>query len=210
MAKNNPQAGTSPFAHLLGGVAALASRAVSRRAEEDESIEDEGPHDEDDAVDEDEQVDDEETRKGRKGRKGKKAEDDDDKDRDAEDDDDSADAEDDDDDTSDDEDDDDDKRKAKTAYRRGFAAANKRAGAIFASQAAGARPDLAAQLAFGSSMTAKEAIAFLKTASRNARVTLEGRMVSRGREARPGADGGRTATSFADRVAAAKKKAGVA
>ena len=191
-------AGTSPFAHLLGGAAALAGRALGKKAEDETPVDEEGPDDEDDAID-DTEVDDVEEggdpdAKGKKSR-SKKAKVEDDDEPAAEEPEDEAEAK---------------------AFRAGFAAANKRASAIFRSASAGARPDMAAQLAFGSSVTAAEAVGILNTAAvptpeRGSR--LDDRMSERN-EPRPGADGGRSAgsgkPSFVDRMAAAKKKAGIA
>lgn len=198
MAKNTTlAAGTSPFAHLLGGAAALAGRALGRRAQDEEEqpdAEDEG--DEPDAEDED--TDEPET-----GKRGKKAETDDD-DADAEDEGDEPDAEDEDADEP-------EGKRAATPYNRGYAAANKRARAIFASPAAAGRPDLAAQLAFETTMTSAEAIGVLgmagaSTATRGR--SLDDRMAGR-REARPGAGTGTSGEkSFGDQVLAASKKAG--
>lgn len=198
MAKNTTlAAGTSPFAHLLGGAAALAGRALGRRAQDEEEqpdAEDEG--DEPDAEDED--TDEPET-----GKRGKKAETDGD-DADAEDEGDEPDAEDEDADEP-------EGKRAATPYSRGYAAANKRARAIFASPAAAGRPDLAAQLAFETTMTSAEAIGVLcmagaSTATRGR--SLDDRMAGR-REARPGAGTGASGEkSFGDQVLAASKKAG--
>lgn len=203
MAKNTTlAAGTSPFAHLLGGAAALAGRTLGRRAQDEEEqpdAEDEG--DEPDAEDED--TDEPET--GKRGKRGKKADaDDDDDDVDAEDEGDEPDAEDEDADEP-------EGKRAATPYNRGYAAANKRARAIFASPAAAGRPDLAAQLAFETTMTSAEAIGVLGMASASTATrgrSLDDRMAGR-REARPGAGTGASGEkSFGDQVLAASKKAG--
>jgi len=205
--KTTLAAGTSPFAHLLGGAAALAGRALGRRAEEDEPKPDAEEGDEQDAdADQDEPDAPEE---GKKGRKAKGAADDDGDESDAEEGDDDVDAEDEDADEP-------EGKKASASYKRGFAAANKRAAAIFACPAAGSRPDLAAQFAFGTRMSSAEAIGMLTTATatpagKRSR-SLDDRMGSR-TEPRPGAGSGTTGgkqgeQSFADQVAAANKKAG--
>lgn len=151
---------------------------------------------------------DDDEEKGKKA-KGRKAQDDDDKDPDAEnddpegnDDDNDPDAENDDpeggDDDKDPDDDDDKARKAKKAKSRkadegdddeadakvakGRRIERARIEKIFSCQAAGIRPDMAASLAFGTSLSASEAIAQLKLAasagapSRNGRMSLDERM----------------------------------
>lgn len=196
-------AGTSPFAHLLSGAAALAGRTLGSSAEtEDEAPDAEGDDDDVDAEDEGAEP------KGRKAR-GRKAEEQDDAD--AEDGDDDADAEDEGDDADAEDEEPEPKGKKDSGFNRGYAAANKRARAIFASPAAAGRPDLAAQLAFETTMTSAEAIGVLGMAGASAPTrgrSLDERMNAR-REARPGAgaSGGGEKT-FADQVLAASKKAG--
>lgn len=191
--KNTLAAGTSPFAHLLGGAAALAGRALGKQAE-DETRDEDAEDDSDDADAEDDSDKPE-------GKRGGKADDDD---ADAEGDDDDADAEDDDADEP-------EGKKATTGFQRGYAAANKRASAIFLSPAAAGRPDLAAQLAFGTSMSADEAIGVLGTVGATGgkqRGRLDDRMGSRN-DPRPGSGSGKTGeASFADQMKAAQAKAG--
>lgn len=197
--KTTLAAGTSPFAHLLGGAAALAGRALGRRAEDEDKPEGEEGDNEPDAEEED-------TGEPDKGKRGNKAEsEDDDADPDAEDESDDPDAEDEDADEP-------EGKKAETPYKRGYAAANKRARAIFAAPEAAGRPDLAAQLAFETRLTAAEAIGVLATTGATAPTgrgrTLDDRMGNRN-DPRPGAGGGTTGeASFADKMASALKKAG--
>lgn len=193
--KNTLAAGTSPFAHLLGGAAALAGRALGKQAE-DETRDDDAEDDSDDADAEDDS-DKPESKRGSKAGA-------DDDDADAEDDEDDVDAEDDDADEP-------EGKKAVTGFQRGYAAANKRASAIFLAPAAAGRPDLAAQLAFGTSMSAVEAIGVLGTVGATGgkqRGRLDDRMGSRN-DPRPGSGSGKTGeASFADQMQAAQKKAG--
>lgn len=205
MKKTTLAGGTSPFAHLLGGAAALAGRALGRRAEDDDTPDaddeqDDPDADDDDAPDADDTPNDE-PEKGKKGKKGKKAAADDD---DADDD---ADAED------DDIDEPEDEKEAK-GFRAGRLAERKRCAAIFSSPAAAGRPDLAATLAFSTRQSSAEAIAVLTTATApgtqpRGRRTLDDRMADR-REARPGAGTGAQGkpASFAEEMAAALTKAG--
>lgn len=208
--KTTLAAGTSPFAHLLGGAAALAGRALGKKAEEETPVDEEGPSDEDEVGDEVEDVEDEpsEEDRAKKGKraKSKKAEADDDGDQDSD-----ADAEDKGDDADDDETETD---KEKAAYQRGLAMGrareNKRCSRIFLNAGAAGRPDLAATLAFTSRTTSAEAGRLISVAGMSTRrnATLDERMASRS-EIRPGAGGGATGpASFADKMAAAKKKAG--
>lgn len=186
-------AGTSPFAHLLGGAAALAGRALGRRAED----EDEMPDAEDDGDEPDAAEPDDEPEKGKRGKKAK-GEDGDDEDVDAEDDDSDVDAE-----------EPEDDKEAKS-FRAGRAAERKRCAAIFASPAAAGRPDLAATLAFGTNQTSAEAIAVLGAANTplGRSRTLDDRMANR-RDPKPGAGGGSPGKgTFASRMSAALTKAG--
>jgi len=202
--KNTLAAGTSPFAHLLAGTAAIAGRAFGRRAEDDTDLDEDGPVDVDEVIDDTPVEDESEPNNGKRGRRGKKAEDDD-ADPDAEDGDDcDPDAE-----------EPEDEKEAK-AFRAGVAAANRRGAAIFGSKAATGRPDLAAQLVFGSRMSSNEAISFLATANTAPPASasaLDRRMASR-QDARPGADAPRGGGNggkppLAQRIAAAKQKAGI-
>jgi hypothetical protein len=195
--KNTLAAGTSPFAHLLGGAAALAGRALGRKAEEEDAVP--GPDDADDDKTDAEDAPEDEPEKGKRGKKAEGEDDADDAD--AEDESDDADAE-----------EPEDKEQAK-AFRDGRAAERKRCAAIFSSPAAAGRPDLAATLAFSTSQTSAEAIAVLGAANAPG-LTLRGRslddrMGSRV-ERRPGAGGGsgKGEATFADQMAAANKKAG--
>lgn len=160
--KTTLAAGTSPFAHLLAGAAALGSRALGRRgaaeddkpgpdAEDDDKLD---PDAEDDKTDPDaaddkpdpDAEDEDDKPAARRARRAKKAEDDDD---DAE-----AKAE----------DGDDDEEMAQ-ARREGFLAAQARGRRIFGAAAAGVRPDMAAHFAFNKSMPSAEAIADLDMAA---------------------------------------------
>lgn len=199
------RAGTSPFAHLLSGVAAAAARVTGKRADDDGiDPEDEGEIDqgeldddvEDDVEDVEEGGNPEPAPDGKKGKKakGKKAEDDEPE--------------------ADDGDYDDEKEKA--AWRAGLAAGavreNKRCAAIFAAPAAAVRPDVAAQLAFRTRQTSAEAIGVLTATAepgtpRGTRDRLGDRMAER-RDPAPGAAGGRAEPTFAQAAAAAMKKIG--
>ena len=202
MAKNTTlAAGTSPFAHLLGGMAAIAGLKSARRADDDRDKPDAEENDRDENAEDD-----------RPEEEGRRAEDDK---PDAEEDDDKPGAEGEDDDAEAEEPSDPKQRKAyRSGMLAGSNAANKRARAIFAHKAAAGRPDLAAQLAFDTRMSAGEATRFLAAANvaapgaSRAR-TLDDRMGNRN-EPRPGAGGDREGKpSFAERAAAAAKKAGV-
>lgn len=165
MAKKTPAAETSSFAHLVS--TALTIGRGKRASTTDDQENDPEAEDDDD--------------------KDADAEDGDDADQTPDDDGDDADAEDGDD--TDCEDDMDDKEKS--AFRKGHAAANKRARTIFASPAAAGRPDLAAQLAFDQpKLSAAEAIGILTAAgpAPRGRASLDDRMGNR-RDPRPGADG---------------------
>ncbi|WP_242183099.1 hypothetical protein [Sphingomonas sp. CARO-RG-8B-R24-01] len=108
--------------------------------------------------------------------------------------------------------------KESKAFRRGLAAGrvreNTRAGRIFLAAAAIGRPDLAATLAFTTRNSSGEASRIMNAAGAapRPRGRLDTRMGNRP-EPRPGAGagigtGGASKTTFADRVAAAVKKAG--
>lgn len=207
MSKNTLLAGTAPFAHLLGRV--LGKKPDGKKAEDgdlapdDDDVVDQGEVD--DALD-DANVDDvedgdepEKMPEGKKKAKGKgaKAEDDEEGD-DAE----AAEPA--------------DEKEAK-AFRRGMALGsvreNKRCAAIFSAAAAGARPDIAAQLAFSTRQSAAEAIGVLNAAATPlGRGGLDGRMAGRD-DPKPGA--GADASSggqltLAQRILATKKKIGAA
>lgn len=142
---------SSPYAHLLGLGAAAPAKGLSAKAA-DEELDDEKKEGARRAEDDDDKTDDtradegeEEGDKEKKSRKAKsKAKskagdegDDDDDDESAE--------------------EDDDKEKAARKSERA------RCKAIFASAAAGARPDVAAHLAFDTSMSASKAVSMLET-----------------------------------------------
>ncbi|HEX7850144.1 MAG TPA: hypothetical protein VF485_10485 [Sphingomonas sp.] len=175
MSKTTKAAGTSPFAHLLAGAAALARGGrLGSRAEQDETTDPdaEDPENDPDAEDPENDPDAEAPEN----------------DPDAEDPENDPDAEDPENDP--DAEEPADEKEAK-AFRAGHAAANKRACAIFGSKAATGRPDLAAYFAFQTNLTSSAAIAAM-TVSGNApgaprRVSLDQRMGAR-RDARPGAD----------------------
>ena len=207
MSKFTQAAGTSPFAHLLAGAAALGARSSNRRAEDDED-KPEGSRAEDPEDDEDkdkpegsraEDPDDEDKDKPEgKGRKGAEQ------------------------DPADDSHDDDDggyeDEKARKAYRRGLAIGrareNRRASRIFSAPTAAKRPDLAATLAFSTRNSSAEATVLLDAAAAGTadgpyrrQGRLDSRMGNRS-EPRPGAEGGTGKPSFGERVAAAVKKSG--
>lgn len=209
MANSTARTGIAPFAHLLALV--TGKSGTGKRAEEGDDIKpdddgDEGTIDPDEVLDDpDTDVEDvtdpdepEDKPEGKKKAKGKKAK-----------------AEGDDPDDADDDGGYDDKDKA-AAYRAGLAAGgvreNARCKAIFSSPAAGLRPDVAAQLAFGTRQTAAEAIGVLTAAAApgtpiGARGRLADRMNGR-RDPQPPAGGGAGGEpSFGDRVTAAVNKA---
>lgn len=205
--KTTLAAGTSPFAHLLGGAAALAGRALGKKAEDETPMDEEGPTDEDDVPGEIEDV--EEPKDGKKARKAKKAESesDDDDDQDVE-----ADADDKDDVDAEGEDD-----KEQAAYQRGLAMGRaregKRCSRIFLAPGAAGRPDLAATLAFTTRSTSAEAGRLMSVVGATPRrgASLDDRMASRS-DARPGAGGGQQPgkQSLADKIVATKARFGVA
>jgi hypothetical protein len=167
--------GTSPFAHLLAGAAALALGRRGTRADTPDTDPDaEDPDQDPDAEDPDQDPDAETP----------------DNDPDAEDPDNDPDADDGGDDP--DAEEPEDKKEAK-GFRAGRTAERKRCRAIFASPAAAGQPHLAAQLAFDTRMSAKEALGVLSAASAGApargRRSLDDRMGNR-TDARPSADGG--------------------
>lgn len=196
MSKKSLATGTSPFAHLLSGFRA-------KRAEDDEqqpAPESETETEEDQASSAEENESDPKD-EGKRGKKAKRAEEDEDQDPDADDgDEDEAAAE---------EEMDDDERKA---FRRGLALGRKRENArcsrIFGHEGAGARPDLAATLAFTTRNSSGEAGRLLgAVGGTTKRGALADRMSDR-REVRPGSDGNTNSKpSFGARVAAATKKA---
>lgn len=153
------------FAHLAG-FAARGSRA------EDDNNDDE-PKKNDAEDDQDKPKDDDQS--GSKGKKGRRAEDDDSGDGDDQnrddsdskrgkakgsDDDDDTDAEDDELDAEDDE----DEMRGKSASARARRRERARCAAIFASKAAARNPEMAANLAFNTSLTRQEALALLRSA----------------------------------------------
>ncbi|WP_374572542.1 hypothetical protein [Phenylobacterium sp.] len=165
-------AATMPFAHLLGlGRKPRAAKAeeAPERDDEDEARAEDGDDDEDDNKSD--------GRKSRKSKKGKAEDDESDDDPNAEDgdeDDNKSDgrkgkskkgkAEDDDEDEACAEEEDDDEDVA-SAARAGRRAERARCRRIFQAKAAGVRPDMAAQLAFGTDLTSAEAIALLNVAA---------------------------------------------
>lgn len=199
MSKTTKAAGTSPFAHLLAGAAALARGGrLGSRADRDETTDPDAQDPENDPDAEDPENDpDAETPE---------------KDPDAEDPENDPDAE-------DPENDPDaeapsDEKEAK-GFRAGHAAANKRARAIFSSKAATGRADLAAYFAFETNLSASAAIVAMKV-SGNApaaprRASLDDRMGSR-RDPRPGADatgaGGGKGGSLAAKMIAVGERLG--
>lgn len=158
------RAAASPFAHLLGSGRAkpLGARAEdddkkdpdAKKAEDDEKKDpdakkqgeepDDPPKDDPVAADGDPPEDDEK-KDGKKGKRRAKADDEDADERCAE------------------EDDDDDDIAA--AARAGRLAERARCKKIFSSEAAGVRPDVAAQLAFTTELTSAEAIGILNAAA---------------------------------------------
>ncbi|MGO2334301.1 hypothetical protein [Providencia sp.] len=134
------------FAHLIGRKAKATEeddektrKAKGRRAEDDDEEEENAENDDPES---EEQNDEEKGRKAKKA-KSKKA-DDDEEDPDAEEDEEA-------------EDDDDNKD-----VKKGRRAEQKRCAQIFGSKAAAGRPDMAAHLAFNTSLSASEAISTLK------------------------------------------------
>lgn len=206
MAKTTARTGIAPFAHLLAlvtGKTGKGSRAdegdlapdddeVVDQEEVDDALDDSDVEDVEDGPEPDKEA------KGKKAKgKGAKPEDDDVGDDDAK-------AE-----------EPEDEKEAK-AFRRGLAAGRKRENArckaIFSVDAAGVRPDVAAQLAFGTRQSAEEAVGLLNTVAAGGAVggSLDARMGGR-RDPNPGADGGQSGEpGFGAKVEAAKKKAGLA
>lgn len=214
MAKTPIRAGTSPFAHLLSSLGRVAKggRAdddkpedeMSEEDEKDDADADDGDDDakkakkaDDSDGDEDDQDDpeadddgdeagDDDSDDAKKGKKAKKAEDEK---------------------TDDSEEKGDDKEAA--AYRAGRVAERKRGARIFSSPAAGARPDLAAQLAFGTRMSSSEAIGLLETAAispSSSGQSLRNRMQGV-KPANPGSGpSGSGGASLADQIVMAGKK----
>lgn len=144
--------GAPSFAHLIGFGKPHAADDKPKDAPEEEAVADESEEGETEGDDKD--------KKGKKAKKAKAEESDDpDKkgeDEEAEDKKPGAKAED---------DDEDEAKKAKRAEARGRKMERERGAAIFACPAAGVRPDLAAQLAFHTSMTAEQAVGVLTTAA---------------------------------------------
>lgn len=178
MSKKKPAAETSPFAHLIGN--AIATFRGQRAQDHEEPDGDEMAEDEEDMTE-------------------------------AEGDEDMTEAEEQwDDEEAEDEPEDKEMRKA---YRAGFAAANARARAIFACPAAAGQVVQAATLAFDTRLSAKEAVNVLKaneaagTRLQAMAAPLATRMGKR-QDPRPGAEGGRTAVTLADKMIALGKRAG--
>ena len=212
MSKNTLAAGTSPFAHLLAGAAALGSRALGRRGTAEDEKPDEEAEDDDDKPDaendkpeeqaEDDKPDaeeeDDDKPAARRARRAKKAEEDDDE----------AEAK--------AESDDDDEEMAQ-ARREGFLAAQARGRRIFGAAAAGVRPDMAAHFAFNKSMPSAEAIADLDMAAGGPAPSAPqgsrlGRRMARVVIPNPGASAGGKKPdelSFGDMAKAAAQKAGI-
>jgi hypothetical protein len=201
-----------PFAHLLGlGVRAEDDNGGARRgsrAEDDERDEDDkkGKRAEDD--DKDEKKD------------ARRAEEDDDKDERAEDDkDDQKDDDKDgkranskaDDEDLDDDDDSDDEMRGKSANAKARRRERARCAAIFNCEAAGVRPDVAASLAFTTTMSRKEAISVLRSAAAGGAPTRGASLADRmGKENPPNVtgDGGNSSPSGRSKVASAIIAAG--
>lgn len=216
MSKNTRAGATAAFAHLLGlGPRAekdddekkgkKARRAEddddakkgARRAEDDdkdERAEEDKDEKEERAEEEREEEDEEEDRDGKKGKKAKKA-------KRAEEEEDEEEAED---------DDSDEEMRGNSAAANARRRERARCKAIFSCAAAGVRPDVAASLAFSTTMSRSEAIAVLTTtaagsAPRGSR--LNDRM-NGVRVASAGADDALTAPSGMSPVAAAIVAAG--
>ena len=190
-----------PFAHLLGLSSAKAQdddQDDERKQGADESDEDYAKRMEElDKEDNDDDDDEEDDVPAKKSKKSKKASSDDDN---QEDDDDSEKAE------------DDDSAKAVKAARN-FERA--RCAAIFASPAAGIRPDMAAHLAFTTNMSSASAIAMLEVAAKGGsaqsdKKSLANRMASV-QTPNPGANAGSPSANpsqaLAQQILAAGKKA---
>ena len=160
---------SAPFAHLLGlgrraeqpraetdedkdkAVAAAATvvtiTAAAKRAQEDDERDepqDDGETDDGDDVEEEEERD---SRKGKKGKRSRRAEEDDDKDKDA-----GVDGE---------NDDPDDEMHGHSPLAKARRRERARCESIFACKAAAERPDVAASVAFRTTMSRKEAITVL-------------------------------------------------
>jgi hypothetical protein len=196
MSKTTKAAGTSPFAHLLAGAAALARGGrLGSRAEDPENAPDaEDPENDPDAEDPENDPDAEDPEN----------------DPDAEDPENDPDAEDPENDP--DAEEPSDEKEAK-GFRAGHAAANKRARAIFNSKAATGRADLAAYFAFETNLSAAAAIVAMKVSgnapSAPRRASLDDRMGAR-RDARPGADatGSGKGASLASKMIAVGERLG--
>ena len=194
--KTTLAAGTSPFAHLLAGAAALGSRALGRRGTAEDEKPEEEAEEEDDKPGAEEEDDDKPA--ARRARRAKKAEEDDDE----------AEAK--------AESDDDDDEMAQ-ARREGFLAAQARGRRIFSAAAAGVRPDMAAHFAFNKSMPSAEAIADLDMAAGGGAPAAPqgsrlGRRMARVVIPNPGTTAGGKKPddlSFGEMAKAAGKKAGI-
>ncbi len=163
------------FAHLLGRRTAAAASILAEASKAEEKKDDQMEEGGGDGTEEDP------SDKGKKGKKAKRAEEpQDDQDKNgSEDDGDGTEEEGDpsdkgkkgkkakkaDDETTDEQAEESDEDKEKAAVARGRRLERERCARIFSCKAAGDRPDLAAQAAFGSSMSADEAIKFLNAAA---------------------------------------------
>lgn len=179
------RAGAASFSHLAG----IGRTPVAARADDDD---DRRPDDDKDSR---RAEDDDDEDKKTDGKKGRRAEDDDDKDRDG-DEDKKTDSKkgrraDDGDDDDGDEDSDKEEMRGRSTVASARARERGRCAAIFLSRHAAGNPAMAAQLAFGTKLSRKEAIAVLASAPRGAAGSL-GRS---GRNPDLGPGGERAATS---------------
>lgn len=185
MSKKKPAAETSPFAHLIGNT---ISALRGLRAEDEQE------------PDGDEQAEDEDQDPAAEGDTPDTEAEDDADDASAEDDSDDAEAE-----------DEPKDKEARAAYRAGYAAANKRARAIFTASAAAGQVVQAATLAFDTRLSAKEAVSVLQSnaaAGERRSAPLASRMAQRS-DPRPGADGGKAGGgTTADKMIAVGKRLG--
>lgn len=200
MATKTARTGTAPFAHLL---ALVTGKTISGKRAEDDELDDtpDAEEDEEEREAEDDRpeegAEDEETDEPEKGKKAKRAK---------------AESEDEDEERAEDDDDDEEMAKARS---EGFAAAQARGRRIFSAASAGARPDMAAHLAFNETMPAAKAIAMLDMAAAGVapeRGSRLGRRMSRVEIPNPGTGGsGRKSedASFGEIAKAAGKKAGI-
>jgi hypothetical protein len=157
--------GAPSFAHLIGFGKPRAADDKPKGAPDEEAAAEESEEEETEGDDKD--------KKGKKAKKSK-AEESDDPDKEGED----EEAEDKKPESKAADDDEDEAKKAKRAEARGRKMERERSAAIFACPAAGVRPDLAAQLAFHTSMTADQAIGVLTTAASGGRRGINDRMAT--------------------------------